>query len=125
MVWGESRCFLNGVFFSSLGTQKMMLQPPSPAAVWKSHKSLTLPCCMGLSGAWIYCREEVSQLSQAICPWLHPAVQGSLEVASRGVSSSRLELPPSQGLPAMGVVLVLTLWSGVKLQHLALAKDLE
>lgn len=63
---------------------------------------------------------------------LRPAVPGSLELTLMGIGSGGLALPPSQGLLAMGVVLgahqpraVLALWSGVKLQVLTSAKDLE
>lgn len=34
-------------------------------------------------------------------------------------------LPPTQVLLTMGIVLVLTLWSVVELQHLALTNDWE
>lgn len=63
---------------------------------------------------------------------LHPAVPGSLDLTLMGIGSGGLVLPPSRGLPAMGVVLgthqpraVLALCSGVKLQVLTSAKDLE
>lgn len=56
----------------------------------------------------------------------------SLGLALMGIGSGRSVLPPSRGLLAMGVVLgthqpgaVLALGSGVKLQLLVLAKDVE
>lgn len=97
-VWGVSRCSPNGLFISlrALGTQCQALVPGSGCA-----KILQLPDIALLLGAFmsldlLRVRGIPASPVHLSMEGLHPAVLGSLGLASTGIGSGGLVLPPSK-----------------------------